>query len=67
MTRSQFKKMKARNFNMARLETMAHKIDLELFPNPRLRSAAHSLAVRKAMSYTALALAFNSGIAQVNK
>ena len=67
MTRSQFKKMKARNFNMARIETMAHKMDLELFPKPRLCSAAHSAAARKAMSYTALASAFNSGIAQVNK
>ena len=67
MTKSQFKKMKARNFNMARLETMAHRIDLELFPKPRVCSATHSVAARKAMSCIALASAFNSGIAQVNK
>ena len=34
MTKTQLKKQKARNYNMARLEVAAMKMDAELFPRP---------------------------------
>ena len=44
MTKTQNKKQKARNYNMARLEVAAMKMDEELFPQatrPASRSARH--------------------------
>jgi hypothetical protein len=65
MTNSQFKKLKARNFNMARIETDAYRMDKILFPKTRpIRSGNSDL---RCSPYFAVAMALSGGIGSVYK
>ena len=56
MTNSQWKKQRARLFNLRRDEAMAYEIDSVLFPKPkRAATEVERLAKRKAQTWLTLA------------